>query len=296
MPSALGIFTAEEALSVLTQLLGRTRFEPATGDPAVTLTASLADPIVRYDGIWVSGLHAGAIPERARFDPFIPVALQRQAGFHAADAAALVDQAQQAVWRRCAAAVVSSLSARPRMPQDLELTALAAAGTVCGPLVCAAPRRRRVVAGHSRSAAGRAICRRTWGSLAGGTAIAGRHAGDRTAESLPVPCLRATAPRRPAPGGPHAGHHASRARAHAASGPGAAVAPAGRFTGLGRRARRSIAVAVDCRERRRRPPAKYCRERTLTQWMRPIHRPRMPRDWWRCGVPPSAASWHGRGG
>ncbi len=47
VPATLGTFTAGEALSVMTQLLGRTRFEPATGDPAVTITSSFADPIVR---------------------------------------------------------------------------------------------------------------------------------------------------------------------------------------------------------------------------------------------------------
>ncbi|HEY6455697.1 MAG TPA: PD-(D/E)XK nuclease family protein [Steroidobacteraceae bacterium] len=97
LPAALGQFDSVEALALFTQLLTRTRFEPASGDAAVTLTASLADPILRYDGIWVSGLHAGAIPAPAVFDPFIPAGLQRQAGIVAADAAALVEQAQQAL-------------------------------------------------------------------------------------------------------------------------------------------------------------------------------------------------------
>jgi probable DNA repair protein len=97
LSGALGQFTAPEALALVTQLLTRTRFEPASGDAAVTLTASFGDPIVRYDGIWVSGLHAGAIPMPAVFDPFIPAGLQRQAGMVTADAAALVGQAQQAL-------------------------------------------------------------------------------------------------------------------------------------------------------------------------------------------------------
>lgn len=97
LPAALGQFNAVEALTLFAQLLTRARFEPASGDAAVTLTASFADPILRYDGIWVSGLHAGAIPAPAVFDPFIPAALQRQAGIVAADAGALVEQAQQAL-------------------------------------------------------------------------------------------------------------------------------------------------------------------------------------------------------
>ncbi|HEY4339625.1 MAG TPA: PD-(D/E)XK nuclease family protein [Steroidobacteraceae bacterium] len=97
LPAALGQLNAAEAVALFAQLLARTHFEPASGDAAVTLSASFADPILRYDGVWVSGLHAGAIPEAAAFDPFIPAALQRQAGVISADAAALVDQAQQAL-------------------------------------------------------------------------------------------------------------------------------------------------------------------------------------------------------
>ncbi|HTB67400.1 MAG TPA: PD-(D/E)XK nuclease family protein [Steroidobacteraceae bacterium] len=122
LPAALGQFDAVEALALFTQLLTRTRFEPASGDAAVTLTASFADPILRYDGIWVSGLHAGAIPQHARFDPFIPAALQRQAGVIAADAGALVDQAQQALAtlsRRCHEFILSA----PARSEDQELAA-----------------------------------------------------------------------------------------------------------------------------------------------------------------------------
>lgn len=120
MPPALGLFTAVEALAVFTQLLARTHFEPATGDAPVTLTASLADPVVRYDGIWVSGLHSGAIPQRAHADPFIPVTLQRQAGIIAADAGALVGQAQQALQTLCRCSREFIVSA-PAHADDVEL-------------------------------------------------------------------------------------------------------------------------------------------------------------------------------
>jgi ATP-dependent helicase/nuclease subunit B len=122
LPAALGQFDAVEALALFTQLLTRTRFEPASGDAAVTLTASFADPILRYDGIWASGLHAGAIPQHARFDPFIPAALQRQAGIIAADAGALVDQAQQALETLSRRSHELILSA-PAHSEDQELAA-----------------------------------------------------------------------------------------------------------------------------------------------------------------------------
>ena len=122
LPGALGIFNGVEAVAVFTRLLARTRFEPATGDAAVTITASLADPVLRYDGIWVSGLHAGVLPQRARFDPFIPVSLQRQAGVIAADAAALVGQAEQALDILCRSSHEFIVSA-PEHAEDLELAA-----------------------------------------------------------------------------------------------------------------------------------------------------------------------------
>jgi ATP-dependent helicase/nuclease subunit B len=122
LPAHWGVTGATEALAAFSQLLARTRFEPATGDAAVTLTAALTDPLLRYDGIWVSGLHAGAIPERTRFDPFIPAALQRQAGVIATDAAALVLQGQQALQtlRNCSHEFIVSA---PSHAEDLELTA-----------------------------------------------------------------------------------------------------------------------------------------------------------------------------
>jgi ATP-dependent helicase/nuclease subunit B len=121
LPATLGTFDCACALERFTQLLARTRFEPATGDAAVTLTASLADPIVRYDGIWASGLHSGAIPQAARFDPFIPAALQRQAHISAADASLLVNQARQALVTLCRCSREFIVSA-PHQDADLELT------------------------------------------------------------------------------------------------------------------------------------------------------------------------------
>ena len=77
---------AAQALETVTALTRSTYFEPATGDPAVTLSAVLGDPAVRYDGIWVAGLTAGAWPRPPSPDPFIPLAEQRRAGLPWVDA------------------------------------------------------------------------------------------------------------------------------------------------------------------------------------------------------------------
>jgi ATP-dependent helicase/nuclease subunit B len=146
LPSVLGACHSREAVSVFAQLLARTRFEPATGDAPVTLSASLADPVVRYDGIWVSGLHAGAIPERARLDPFIPVSLQRQAHVISADAAALVDQAERALQTLCRSSREFHVSA-PAHAEDLELAASPLLAPYAHTIQAAAPRSS---AGHAR--------------------------------------------------------------------------------------------------------------------------------------------------
>jgi probable DNA repair protein len=122
LPGALGTVNGVDAVAAFAELLARTRFEPASGDAAVTVSASWADPVLRYDGIWVSGLHAGVLPEPAHFDPFIPVVLQRQAGVIAADAAALVVRAARSLDILCRSSQEFIVSA-PEHAADLELVA-----------------------------------------------------------------------------------------------------------------------------------------------------------------------------
>lgn len=111
--------TAGEALDILEELLQRIAFEPATGDVAVTVTDALADPVVRYDGIWVTGLHADAWPAPPDLDPFIPPASQRAAGIPAASAAGRLRQARLllGVWQRRTPELVLSW---PRHGADCE--------------------------------------------------------------------------------------------------------------------------------------------------------------------------------
>jgi len=119
----LGALSGARAAALLEALVARTAFAPASGDPAVTLSAALTDPIVRYDGIWVTGLHADTWPPPVRTDPFIPLAAQLAAGIPAASAAGTLAQARalQACWRHSASELIVSW---PR--QDAERTCSAA--------------------------------------------------------------------------------------------------------------------------------------------------------------------------
>jgi ATP-dependent helicase/nuclease subunit B len=99
-----------EALELLRALAARTSFEAATPDVPVTLTESIDDPLITYDGIWVAGLSAESWPSPPRADPFVPIAAQRAAGFQPASATGQLNAARQAIsnWQRCTPQLVLS--------------------------------------------------------------------------------------------------------------------------------------------------------------------------------------------
>lgn len=102
--------TAGEAATLLYELASRTSFEAASDDVAITLTSSLADPIVRYDGVWVAGLTAEAWPASVQPDPLLPLALQYAAGLPQASAEGQLQRARQLqhIWAECAGQCVLS--------------------------------------------------------------------------------------------------------------------------------------------------------------------------------------------
>ncbi|MGB8692906.1 MAG: PD-(D/E)XK nuclease family protein [Steroidobacteraceae bacterium] len=120
--SAGGRMNASAALGLLRTLAARTAFEPATDDAAVTLSASPGDPLVHYDGIWVTGLNAEQWPAPARADPFIPIDVQRAAQLRVASPAGQLENAQRAMaaWRSRAQTLVFSW---PRSDDDVNLQA-----------------------------------------------------------------------------------------------------------------------------------------------------------------------------
>ncbi|MGH8254524.1 MAG: PD-(D/E)XK nuclease family protein [Steroidobacteraceae bacterium] len=104
------LMTHREAIDLLANMTQRTAFEAASEDVPVTLTDSLDDPLVPYDGIWVTGLGAESWPAPPRPDPFIPVPVQRAAALPHASAQgqhSLALLSMQA-WRRSAAQLVLS--------------------------------------------------------------------------------------------------------------------------------------------------------------------------------------------
>lgn len=100
----------QEAFALLQERVSREHFEPASDDVAVTVTSSLDDPVVRYDGIWVAGLSADAWPGPPQTDALIPVRLQRQAALPGSTPALQLAEAHelQGRWSRRAGTCVLS--------------------------------------------------------------------------------------------------------------------------------------------------------------------------------------------
>lgn len=118
----VGRLQAGEASQLLHDLTQGVAFEPASDDVPVTVTASLDDPILRYDGIWVAGLAAEVWPPAAQPDPLLPLMLQRDAGLPEASADGQLRLAVQRMrqWQRCTARCVWSWSrSEAELPRDM---------------------------------------------------------------------------------------------------------------------------------------------------------------------------------
>jgi probable DNA repair protein len=117
---AASSMTRDQALQTFNELAARTAFRPASGDALVTVTPRLEDPLIRYEGIWVAGLDAGAWPAPPDVNPFLSVAAQRAVGIPAASPAGRTAEARALMlaWRTAAEELVLSYAARA---EDLEL-------------------------------------------------------------------------------------------------------------------------------------------------------------------------------
>ncbi len=75
-----------EALGVLRRLCAQTLFQPESADAPVQVLGILESAGMAFDCLWVSGLTDEAWPLKARPNPFLPIALQKQAGIPEASA------------------------------------------------------------------------------------------------------------------------------------------------------------------------------------------------------------------
>ena len=122
LATVAGAITRDTAVQWLTELAGRTSFRPASGDALVTVSPQLSDPVTRYDGIWVAGLHADMWPQPVQPDPFLPLEPQIAAGVPAASAAGRARDAQALMnaWRSATPDLTLSAALRA---EDVQLAA-----------------------------------------------------------------------------------------------------------------------------------------------------------------------------
>ena len=121
LAGSAGSLARREALTLLRELAARSTFAPTDEDVSVTISPALADPVVRYDGLWVAGLSADAFPEAMQPDPFLPrLPLQIAAGVPAASAAGRLAEARALLGRgrRRAGALGTRACRRPRAPAE----------------------------------------------------------------------------------------------------------------------------------------------------------------------------------
>jgi ATP-dependent helicase/nuclease subunit B len=146
-----GRIPAREAAHLLAALAARTAFAPATGDAAVTLTDALVDPVIRYEGIWVAGLHADAWPPPPSIDPFVPLTVQRRAGIPWATARGTLERARRLLerWRYATPELVLSW---PAHAEDRDYIASPLLAELPGPEPWTPVERRPRLAEHIRRA------------------------------------------------------------------------------------------------------------------------------------------------
>ena len=109
-----------EALARLRRLAAETAFQPESPDVPVQILGVLESAGCEFDHLWIMGLSVEAWPLAARPNPFLPLALQRQAGIPeaSADASLELDRRITEGWLAAAGEVVLS---HPSREADREL-------------------------------------------------------------------------------------------------------------------------------------------------------------------------------
>jgi len=88
-----------EATAFLRRLAGEVEFQPESSDSPVQILGLLEAGGLQFDYLWVVGMHAAALPEPIRPNPFIPLEVQKKTGMPHADADRELEYAEQIIHR-----------------------------------------------------------------------------------------------------------------------------------------------------------------------------------------------------
>lgn len=109
-----------EALSRLRRIAADTLFQPESPEVPIQILGVLEAGGLTFDGLWVMGLSDGNWPPAPRPNPFLPLALQRNAGLPHSTAAEVLAAARRTTAQWCTAAAEVVLS-HPLQEDDREL-------------------------------------------------------------------------------------------------------------------------------------------------------------------------------
>jgi ATP-dependent helicase/nuclease subunit B len=80
LDAVVGGLTLGDALARLRRVGAEQRFQPETPDLPVQVLGLLETAGLEFDGLWISGMHDGALPAPLRPQPLLPATLQRERG------------------------------------------------------------------------------------------------------------------------------------------------------------------------------------------------------------------------
>ena len=226
LEGCVDVLAREPALELLRSLAAHTPYRPADEDVSVTISPLLADPVVRYDGLWVGSLSADVLPQPVAPDPFLPLPAQVSAGVPSASAAARRTQAQTLLESWCAATSDLVLSV-PAHDEDLELLPSPLLGAALPADVASPQRLARQPCAPRRIHRDARGCARPCVELPGSAARG--HPLAHAAECLCVPRVRGAATRRDAAEERRTGHPHGSARAALTCGAAGLVGAPARF-------------------------------------------------------------------
>lgn len=111
---------APVAISLLRTMADSRTYQPQTADLPIQVLGVLEAEEIRFDYLWIMGLHDGIWPSSAQVNPFIPRSMQKQAGMpHSSEDKAL--QAARRVTERLLGSADEVIVSHPEREGDNEL-------------------------------------------------------------------------------------------------------------------------------------------------------------------------------
>jgi probable DNA repair protein len=115
-----GRLSMGDAVSLLTRIVAETEFQPEGEEAPVEVLGTLEASGLRFDHLWVAGLHDEAWPGPSKPNPFLPIRLQRESGLPRCSAERELEYAAL-ITRRLLASAPDVVISYPALVEDREV-------------------------------------------------------------------------------------------------------------------------------------------------------------------------------